>query len=129
MDHGTTAWPSLSHGLFTLWILDHPRYYRRCHNTKLVRRDRGVDNAFQNEYLNTTFESGRFSQPFWAAIAYGKFAEAEYWDLMEAHKKQFVKALTAREGANKYLVKPRTLQDHIKNPMRRNSFEYQSIRQ
>jgi hypothetical protein len=98
MDHGTTAWLSLSHGLFTLWILDHPRYYRRCHNTKLVRRDRGIDNAFQDEYPNTTFESGRFSQPFWAAIAYGKFAEAEYWDLMEVHSQETIRKGFHRKG-------------------------------
>jgi hypothetical protein len=40
-------------------------------NTKLVRRERGIDNAVQDEFLNPTFESGRFSQPFWAAIKHG----------------------------------------------------------
>jgi transposase len=41
-------------------------------NTKLVRRERGIDTAFQDQFLSTTYESGRFSQPFWAAIKHGK---------------------------------------------------------
>jgi hypothetical protein len=37
-----------------------------------VRRERGVDNAYKDQYLSTAFQSGRFSQSFWAAITYGK---------------------------------------------------------
>jgi hypothetical protein len=37
-----------------------------------VRRERGVDNVYKDQYLSTAFQSGSFSQSFWAAITYGK---------------------------------------------------------
>jgi hypothetical protein len=59
-----------------------------------------------------------------------KFAEAEYWDLMGAHSQgKIAKAPSARQVAIKYLVKPRTLQDHIKNPQRRSQAGYHTTRQ
>jgi hypothetical protein len=59
-----------------------------------------------------------------------KFAEAEYWDLMAAHSRgEIATAPSAREVAIKYLVKPRTLQDHVQNPMRRSKPEYYTTRQ
>jgi hypothetical protein len=59
-----------------------------------------------------------------------KFAEAEYWDRMAAHSRgEIATAPSAREVAIKYLVKPRTLQDHVQNPMRRSIPEYSTTRQ
>jgi hypothetical protein len=59
-----------------------------------------------------------------------KFAEAEYWDLMAAKSRgEIEKAPSAREVAIKYLIKPRTLQDHIKKPLRRTHADYSSTLQ